>query len=173
MNILQVFKRLLQSNGHPVQQTTGVSNYEKGRRFEEYVIGLFDSKHFAVHDWTRDISGKFNGVVVESDANPDLVMRYRARDESIAVECKYRSALYRGKLDWTTEVKLRGYHAYMCKTHIPTFIVIGLGGAPDAPERLFCIPLAMAGYSKLFPPNFEKFERSPSQRFFWNGTTLL
>jgi len=58
-----------------VQKET--ENYEKGVLFEKYVIEMFDQKYFAVHDWTRDLSGKTNGVIVESDANPDIVMRYK------------------------------------------------------------------------------------------------
>ena len=148
-------------------------NYEKGVLFEKHVVGLFDQKYFVVHDWTRDLSGKTKGYVVESDSNPDIVMRYKQRDEQIAIECKFRSSLYQGMLQWTTEKKLRGYRAYMKKTGIATSVVIGLGGSPDMPERMFCIPLTEAKYPGLYPSLFEKFERSPSKKFFWDGTLLV
>lgn len=148
-------------------------NYEKGVLFEKYVINLFDQRYFKVHDWTRDLSGKTNGICVESDANPDLVMRYTPRDERIAVECKFRSSLYQGKLQWTTWKKLKGYIAFAERTHIPTFIVIGLGGYSTDPDRLFCIPLSEAKYPGLYPSMFEKFERSSLKNFFWDGDVLV
>lgn len=148
-------------------------NYEKGITFEKYVIGMFSKKYFSVNDWTRDLSGKSDGVVVESDANPDLVMRYKPKDVKIAIECKFRSSLYKGELQWTSAKKLAGYKMYMKKSHLPTYIVVGLGGTPDAPERMFCIPLKAAKYPSLYPSVFEKFERSPDKNFFWNGKELL
>lgn len=155
-----------------VTERTISINYQKGISFEEYVIKMFDQKYFAVHDWTRDISGKTHGIVVESDSNPDLVMRYKPKDQYFAVECKYRSQLYKGKLEWTTSKKLFGYKAYMKRLNIPTFIVIGLGGIPTVPERMFCIPLQSAVYPALYPSIFEKYERNLEKNFFWNGTIL-
>ena len=148
------------------------TNYEKGVAFERYVIGLFDPKYFALHEWTRDLSGKTNGYVVESDSNPDLVLRYKPRDELFAVECKFRSSLYRGRLSWTTQKKLMGYNAYAKKSKAPVFVVIGLSGLPDAPDRMFCIPLLEAKYPDLYPSVFEKFERSAYAMFLWDGKTL-
>lgn len=147
-------------------------NYEKGVAFEKHVIGLFDPDYFALHDWTRDMSGKTDGYRIESDANPDLVMRYKPTDTLIAVECKFRSSLYRGMLNWTTPRKLRGYQAYAKRTGITTFVVVGLGGTPSAPERMFCVPLAEAEYPRWYPCIFEKFERLPAKNLFWTGVTL-
>ena len=149
------------------------TNYEKGVAFEKYVIGLFDPKYFALNEWTRDISGKTNGYIVESDANPDLVMRYKPSDDRIAVECKFRSFLYKGALHWTSAKKLNGYTAYAERTGYPTYIVVGLGGVPDAPERMFCVPVAEAKYPVLYPSVFEKFKRTATKRFFWDGKTLI
>ena len=148
-------------------------NYEKGVAFERHVIGLFNQSYFALHDWTRDLSGKTDGYVIESDANPDVVMRYKPKDTQIAIECKFRSSLYRGMLKWTTQKKLLGYRAYMKQTGIATFIVVGLGGSPSAPQRMFCVPLTEAEYPQWYSSTFEKFERPPSRNFFWNGATLV
>jgi len=148
------------------------TNYEKGVAFEKYVIGLFDPKYFALHEWTRDISGKTNGYTVESDSNPDLVMRYKPRDELFAVECKFRSSLYKGALHWTSAKKLTEYQAYAKRTGYPTYVVIGLSGSSDAPDRMFCIPLSEAKYPDLYPSVFEGFERSAYAMFFWDGKDL-
>ena len=176
MGILSDLWRCLipdQSLDRSTEHIPDETNYERGVEFEKYVIRLFGSNHFALHDWTRDISGKNSGFVVESDSNPDLVMRYKPRDELFAVECKFRASLFKGAMAWTNHRKLRGYKAYAEQTGIPTFVVVGLGGQPDAPERMFCVPLADAKYPAMYPSIFEKFERKPSKRFFWDGRTLV
>jgi hypothetical protein len=50
--------------------------------------------------------------------------------------------------------------------------VIGLGGDPDYPERMFCIPLAEAKYPTLYDSVFERFERDPEKPFFWKNGYL-
>lgn len=147
-------------------------NYEKGVDFEKTVVNLFNPQYFAIHEWTRDLAGKHEGVKVESDSNPDLVIRYKPTNERFAVECKYRSKLYDGKLRWSTREKIEQYNIYANKYRIPTFIVIGLGGDAFYPERMFCIPLEEAIYPELFPSVYERFERKPDSSFFWKNNIL-
>ncbi len=147
-------------------------NYDKGVEFEKYVVGLFNDKYFAIHDWTRDLSDKRKGIRVESDSNPDLTIRYKPTDEKFAIECKFRSNLYKNKLCWTTYGKLKQYNVFAQENAIPTFIVIGFHGEPHNPERMFCIPLKEVKYPELYPSVFEKFERNPDRRFFWKNGIL-
>lgn len=147
-------------------------NYAKGVDFEKRVVELFNPQYFAIHEWTRDLSGKHEGVRVESDSNPDLVIRYKPNNEKFAVECKYRSKLYEGKLGWSTQEKIKQYNLYSRKYRIPTFIVIGFGGDPTNPDRMFCIPLEEAKYPELFPSIYERFERNPESSFFWRDGIL-
>ncbi len=147
-------------------------NYDKGVEFEKYVVDLFNDKYFAIHDWTRDLSDKRKGIRVESDSNPDLTIRYKPTDEKFAIECKFRSNLYKNKLCWTTYGKLKQYNLFAQENAIPTFIVIGFRGEPHNPERMFCIPLEEVKYPELYPSVFEKFERNPGRRFFWKNGIL-
>ncbi|MDP2767584.1 MAG: hypothetical protein Q8O41_09075 [Candidatus Methanoperedens sp.] len=149
-------------------------NYDKGVDFEKMVVELFslNSKYFAIHEWTRDLSGKHEGVRVESDSNPDLVIRYKPTSEKFAVECKFRSKLYDGKLRWSTREKMEQYNLYSRKYRIPTFIVIGFGGDPASPNRMFCIPLEEAKYPELYPSVYERFERKTGSSFFWRDGVL-
>ena len=149
-------------------------NYEKGVEFERYIIDLFltNKRYFAIHSWTRDVSNKHQGVRVESDSDPDLLIRYKPTDEKFAVECKYRSNLYNDKLCWTTQKKMEDYKSFAQKNTIPTFIVIGLGGNPRNPEQMFCIPLEKVKYPEFYPSVFRKFERNPRKSFFWKNGVL-
>lgn len=146
-------------------------NYNKGVEFERYVIKLFNRKYFSIVEWTRDSSGKHN-IRVESDSNPDLTVRYLPTNEKFSVECKFRTNLYEGKLRWTYGQKIEEYRQYASEYNIPTFIVIGLGGDPNYPERMFCIPLEDAKYPELYQSIYERYERDPHKNFFWKNNVL-
>lgn len=147
---------------------------EKGDDFEKYVVDMFDEHYFSVVEWTSDISRKHDRFV-ESDTNPDLVMRYdyKNRNERFCIECKFRSNLYQNKLNWSKPDQIKRYRNYAKEKNLPFFVVIGLGGDPLYPERLFCIPLKEAKYPALYPSVFEKFERDPEKNFFWKAGELV
>lgn len=144
---------------------------EKGNDFEKYVKDLFDNRYFAFEFWSTDINRKHD-TLVEADMGPDFVIRYEPKGERFCVECKFRSDLYEDKLDWSNPQQLRRYQCYALKHRLPFFIVIGLGGDPYYPERMFCIPLEEAKYPALFPSVFERFERDPDKMFFWKNGIL-
>ena len=144
---------------------------QKGDDFEKYVVDLFNEKQFSIVQWTTDM-GRKHTRFVESDCGPDLVFRYRPTNELFCVECKYRSKLFKGKLQWSAPKQLNRYRLFAKDNDIPFFVVIGLGGKARKPKRMFCIPLQFAG-SHGFPPDFfEKFERNPKKNFFWRNRVL-
>lgn len=155
-------------------------NYQKGSVFEKYVVDLFNQKsgYFAINDWTRDNIDKSKGIYVESNTNPDLVIRYKPTNERFAVECKYRSKYYRSQkinglvVNWAAPDQIKRYNAYSRSQRIPVFVVIGVGGRPDNPEEMFCIPLREAKYPEIFPSVLEKYERTPGKTFFWRDGML-
>lgn len=144
---------------------------EKGNDFEKYIVSLFDENYFSIAQWTADLARKHDRFV-ESDCNPDLRIRYKPKNEVFCVECKYRSALYEGKLPWSNPNQLKRYQEFARENELPVFVVIGLGGSADSPEKMFCIPLREAKYPELFPSLFERFERDPEKRFFWKNGIL-
>jgi hypothetical protein len=114
-------------------------NVEKGNRFERYVVDKFDDKFFSIVEWTTDMCRKHNRYV-ESDCNPDLVIRDRETNEIFCVECKYRSRLVNGFFNWSYPDQMDRYFSYSHDRNIPFYVVLGLGGSPDSPNELFCIP---------------------------------
>ena len=98
--------------------------------------------------------------------------KYKSKNEKFCIECKYRSKLYKGKLNWSTHSQLNRYHKYAKENSMPFYVVIGLGGNPQYPERMFCIPLEEAKYPELYPSVFEKYERDPDNMFFWKNGIL-
>ncbi|HWR24851.1 MAG TPA: hypothetical protein VN278_01345 [Methanosarcina sp.] len=143
----------------------------KGDDFERYVVDLFDKKYFSMVQWSTDVTRKHDRFV-ESDAGPDLILRYIPKNEIFCVECKFRSDLFEGELKWSNPKQLQRYQDFANKSKLPFFIVIGLGGEPSLPERMYCIPLEEARYPALFPILFEKFERNPEKPFFWRDGIL-
>ena len=99
-------------------------------------------------------------------------MRYKPNSEIFCIECKFRSNLYEGKLIWSNPQQLKRYQAYAGESELPFFVIIGLGGNPGSPDRMFCIPLEEAKYPELFPSLFERFERDPGKMFFWKKGIL-
>ncbi|AKJ39987.1 hypothetical protein [Methanosarcina barkeri] len=144
---------------------------QKGDDFEKYVVDLFDEKYFSIVQWTTDMARKHTRFV-ESDCDPDLILRYRPTNEIFCVECKFRSGLFEGKLQWSDPQQLKRYQRFAREKKLPFFVVIGLGGDSSYPERMFCIPLKEAKYPALYPSIFEKFERKPEKSFFWKNGIL-
>ncbi|WP_410508750.1 hypothetical protein RSJ42_00235 [Methanosarcina hadiensis] len=154
-----------------VEALTEDESVEKGNDFERYVVDLFDKKYFSIVQWSTDITRKHDRFV-ESDAGPDLTIRYIPDGEIFYVECKFRSGLYEEKLHWSKPEQLKRYQDFARENRSPFFVVIGLGGTPSHPERMFCIPLEEVKYPALYPSIFEKFERKPDKNFFWKNGFL-
>jgi len=144
---------------------------EKGDDFERYVVDLFDEKYFSIVQWTTDMARKHTRFV-ESDMGPDLVLRYRPTNEIFCVECKFRSKLFKGKLQWSALKQLGRYRVFANDNEIPFYVVIGLGGKARKPKRMFCIPLKEAKFPALPPESLGKFERNPKKNFFWKDRML-
>ncbi|MCQ6962340.1 hypothetical protein PV02_01960 [Methanolobus chelungpuianus] len=144
---------------------------EKGNEFESFVVKKFSRKYFSIVAWTTDINRKHNRYV-ESDSDPDLRIRYVPTDEEFSIECKFRSGLYQGKIAWCKYEQMERYRDYREKTGIPLFIVIGFGGEPGKPERMFCVPIEEIKYNQLYPSAIEAFERNPKEYFFWKNGVL-
>lgn len=132
-----------------VDVLTEDESVEKGDDFEKYVTELFDEEYFTVVQWNTDITRKHDRFV-EADLGPDLIMRYEPKGEMFCVECKFRSDMHEDKLNWSNPQQLERYREYAAEHRLPFFVVIGLGGDPSYPDRLFCVPLAEAKYRRFF-----------------------
>jgi len=154
-----------------VKMMTSDDPYVRGLRFENYVDNLFSKKYYAIAEKTHSTETN-EKQYIESSMNPDFVYRYKPTNELIAVECKYRSHLDGNFLVWSYPEQLQRYKTFSYKRNIPVYIIIGLGGIDDEPDRLFCIPLEKAKYPNLYPSIYEQFERDPKAKFYWKNRTL-
>jgi hypothetical protein len=154
-----------------IKHETSNDSFVVGLRFEDYVEKLFSEKYFSVVEKTHSTETNKERYV-ESSMNPDFVFKYIPSGEMFAVECKYRSGLNGGMLDWTNPKQLKRYRKFSQEREIPVFIVIGLGGEDDEPGEMFNIPLNEAKYPKLYPSVFNMFSRPPDKSFFWKNGKL-
>ncbi len=134
--------------------------HEAGLAFEKHVIGLF-GKEFKVR-WIREAAAK-----EEVDLKPDLEVEHAASGGVFGVECKYRASHYLGRLPWAKEYQLRKYGRYR-EAGRALFIVIGLGGTPERPEYMYCIPAWQAARTMLDADGLKRYRRDPMRKFRWD-----
>lgn len=149
-------------------KTSKDTKYEMGVAFENYVQSLFYMGDWKIVRSTGDLARKL-GRRVESDSDPDFVMRHKDTNKIIAVECKYRSRFIKGREEygiwWAPEYKIRNYNIFREKENRPVFIAIGIGGTPSKPDHLFLVPLYCLKYRFVPKEYLRKFERSPKNKF--------
>lgn len=158
--------------GKVIDIITEPESVSKGYDFESYIASLFPQERFSIVEWTNDICRKHDRYV-ESDTRPDLTVRHLKTDQIFHIECKYRSELYEGKLNWTNPRQLQRYQEFSRNSQNPFYVVIGLCGKASNPKYLFCIPLQEARYPALYPSIFERYERDAWKEFDVKGRWLV
>jgi hypothetical protein len=167
-------KKSVNKNLYSSKSISQVENYEavqKGDEFERYVVDLFDEKYFTIVEWTTDSMRKHNRYV-EADTRPDLLIRYNLSGDEFYVECKYRSNLYENMLEWSTHEQMNRYFRFAYEKKLPFFVIMGLGGTPSKPDKMYCVPLQKIKYPQLYQKFLIDFYHEPGKNFFWNGSRL-
>jgi hypothetical protein len=154
-----------------------LSPKEKGDSFERYVVRNFNPNYFTLQEWRGD---KYvDGVYPVSNHFPDLEIVFslpsRNIKDTFAIECKWRSGWHRNNIEWASDFQVAHYKEYAQRVGIPVFVVIGLGGTPDAPEHVYCIPLeAMQGNTLTFEdvrPYWKKIAERTA--FYWDSESRM
>lgn len=151
-----------------------------GFAFEKHVLSCLDLKRYnnkkkadyKIVSWTGDY-GKNEDYSIERDSEPDLIIRHLESDTKFAIECKYRSNLSNdGRIGIGRKWFLDQYKEYADKNQeIPTFIVFGLEGQPNNPDRMFCVPIRKIRIANTLVQDFEDYERNPRDMFSFNPST--
>lgn len=144
---------------------------EKGNKFEKYIVDKFDDRFFSIVEWTTDMGRKHNRFV-ESDCNPDLVIRDRKTNEIFCVECKYRSNIINEYFNWSYPEQMDRYFSYAHERKIPFYVVLGSGGSPDSPADVFCVPLVEAEGPKIHISKLRKYHHNPTEALIWKNGIL-
>ena len=133
----------------------------KGTTFEGYVEGLFSKQ-----EWRIAESNAYRklGRWVESYSNPDFVFIHRKTNKKIAVECKYKEKEYE-RILWAYDDQIERYQNFSQKQNISVFVILGIGGRPKNPKRVFLAPLSQIKYPDVKIDYLGKFERDPKKYF--------
>lgn len=137
-----------------------------GYEFEKHVIGLL-GKEFKIISWMQDGLRQKKEV----DFCPDLTVEHLPTGEKFGMECKFRSSLYQGSISWAKEYQLGKYDRFKESTGYRMFIVIGLGGTPDNPDYMYCIPLWQARHNILNVSGLKRYRRNSRRPFTWDRAT--
>jgi hypothetical protein len=157
----------------PVQtvKKNPVDNFKIGREFEEYIISLFNERHFKLKKYRK--SEDFNGKYIDDASHPDLEIELvftSGRKNRFAVECKWRRGFETsGYVKWAEDAQVCKYRIFQDQTRIPVFIAIGIGGKPNNPEKLFVTPLNNICESNIVhEQKLILYNRKPTNRFYYD-----
>lgn len=157
----------------PVQQAIQLNSYEKGSLFEEYIISLFNQKHFKVKEW-RKSERFFDNVIPYGHCLPDFELIFMGkREHNFAVECKWKKEFKNGKIQWADQTKIDIYKKFQKERKLIVFVAIGIGGHPSNPNKLFVTPLdKICMYTEVTENDLMKYNRKPTNRFFYDTIQL-
>lgn len=138
--------------------------------FEHYIHRILCSEaQFNIEQWNTDYHKD-----VECSKRPDFLMKFKPTKKRFAIECKYVQDFDVDKkfnarvLDWASREQIKAYCDYSSKHNIPITIVIGLGGKPNKPESVYCIPFSKEmQFPTLYPSKYIPYKRSKVDKKFF------
>ena len=150
------------------EQKEQMSNYEKGYAFEKFVVESFDKGFFSIVRWQGDKG--INGRYAEENHDPDVVFRLETNTkgwEEIAVECKYRSnSNWEDEFSLCSDKQLKHYQKFERVNKMKTFIVVGVGGKPNAPEDLYVLEVRKMRDGILHESQMGKYKKDGASFFY-------
>jgi hypothetical protein len=152
---------------------TTPEEYKIGEAFQQLTEKLFLEEEFDLKSKTHTYKNN-EGRYVKDSMNPDLSFIHKKSNHIIHIECKYRSNLFRDKYEWSKPWQMERYKEFQEKNRPQkTYIIMGLSGSPEQPERMFAVPLDDIKYSGLFPSFLKEYERPPNKPFTYNNGKLF
>jgi hypothetical protein len=145
------------------------TNSEKGYEFEKWVVAKFPKAYYEIKEWRSD---KYHeGRYATSSMLPDLEIAYRHKNRFalFAVECKWRSDFQNGKIEWASTDQLARYKEFESTSSKPVFVVIGVGGTPDAPQSLYAIPIRVINSTVLTQYQLKNYTKYKAGDFFFDS----
>jgi hypothetical protein len=142
-------------------------NKRSGNDFEKFVVQKFDRKYFKIKEWAGDKYVK--GRYAETTQHPDLLLEHSYKNETseLAVECKWRSDLYKEGIVIASSEQIKRYKAFEANRKIPVFITLGIGGIASNPEQLYVIPLRAINSNFVPATYLKKFQKQIDKNFYF------
>ncbi|PVY43888.1 hypothetical protein C8E01_101245 [Pontibacter virosus] len=142
-------------------------NKRSGDNFEKYVVQKFSNKYYRIKEWAGDKYVK--GTYAETTQNPDLLIELKSPVTEFSVECKWKSNLFKGGVEFASLEQLKRYKDFEKTRKIPVFIAIGLGGTGENPEQLFILPLNKVTSNFIHINELKNFKKDISKKFYFHA----
>lgn len=157
----------------PASENLSKVSWSKAVEFEAYCRGFFSKKCFEIVMYAKDLRGE-GAESVDRLYYPNYVIEYKPTRERFSVECKYRSNMPEddSSIEWTSQRRLEQYLEFSEKEDLPLFVVIGVGGTPSSPERMFCLPFDEADSPAIDACIYLNGERDPAKMFYRKDSCL-
>lgn len=143
-------------------------NKKNGKDFENFIVPKFNEKYFKIKEWRGDKYA--NGRYSKTNLYPDILLEFELNEKKaeFAIECKWRSKYYKGGIEFGSKEQLKRYQEFGNSRHLPVFIVLGIGGTGEDPNRLFIIPIEDIESNFISINKLEAFERKIENKFYFD-----
>jgi hypothetical protein len=153
-----------------IQKPQKPESFEAGEKFEKFVRERFDKDKFSIVKKTIPVDPNVYGPFVEANLDPDFIIRYRSNYEKFAVEAKFRYP--NSTHDLIKPYQMTRYKQFEREEKIPVYIVIGYGGIPENPEKIFLVLLKHINSDELpietlRDNTLSKYEMDRNNLFTW------
>jgi len=152
-------------------------NVKNGLDFEKFIAKKFVEKYITIKNWRSD---KFiDGRHAEDISHPDFLLishKENEEDKQFAVECKWIKNFYKKKNDKIGFLlkendfeKYKQYENEMKKEmkDFAIFLVIGIGGEGNKPEKLYIVKFSSIKFNFLHKDFMERFEKKDTTANFY------
>lgn len=122
-----------------IVQTTH-DNDQLNRVFEAYIADKFDREEYRLVHWRRD--KKLRKTSSPEDYLPSL--SFQLSDNSsiqFAIECQFSSSFTNTNAIRVSTQEIDKCYLYQQNNNRPMFVILGVGGSPEKPERIYVVPL--------------------------------
>lgn len=137
------------------------TNYFRGDEFEQYIRNtLFPRESFDVLFKTHDYAGNLDEYITYSKL-PDYKFRIKSLGADFFIQAKFRAKFQDQVLEWCKLFQQKRWQEIDNVT--PVLVVIGVGGRPTAPERVYLVPVRQMKFVKLYPGFLQKYGVLPDR----------
>jgi len=88
----------------------------------------------------------------------ELVINSAGLEQRFAIECKFRSKVEDGFVEFAYDEQLKRYKAFEELTKEPVVVMLGIGGEPENPAQVYAVPLVAIYQPYLSEQQLKGFE---------------
>ena len=147
-------------------RATKANTMIKGDTFVRLVQGMIPDDEFVLmHANPRRYDAE--GRTMEEAKDPDFRYLHHRSGRMLWIECRYRKDTFYDKVQWSTPAQLNRLRNFQKDVEPETvYVIIGLGGTPERPDHIFCVPLNDAIYPAPPLNKLKEFEHHDRHRPF-------